>query len=159
MIRKESKPHITISLQMPSKAPPTNHHGEGITPTMQHKLSWATCHSAIYGLGLLCHTSTYGGDQAVVLPKFDFIQFLKMIERFKIYELFLVPPIMLLVTKNLGGCATKVRSHQSQISLHWSGAFRHGVGDGSVISIPGLRYSLSVWFGREHHCCIFDIAC
>lgn len=37
----------------------------------------------------------------IILPKFDFIQFLKVIERFKIYELFFVSPIVLSMTKNL----------------------------------------------------------
>jgi acyl-CoA synthetase (AMP-forming)/AMP-acid ligase II len=57
--------------------------------------------SHIYGLVLICHTSTYRGDQVIVLPKFDLVNFLKSIEGFKIYELFVVPPIVVLMTKNL----------------------------------------------------------
>jgi acyl-CoA synthetase (AMP-forming)/AMP-acid ligase II len=57
--------------------------------------------SHIYGLVLICHTSTYRGDQVVVLPKFDFVNFLNAIERFKIYELFVVPPIMVTMTRSL----------------------------------------------------------
>ena len=57
--------------------------------------------SHIYGLVLICHTSTYRGDQVIVLPKFEFSHFLKSIERFQIYELFVVPPIVILMTKNL----------------------------------------------------------
>lgn len=37
----------------------------------------------------------------IVLPKFEFAQFLSSIERFKIYELFVVPPIVVLMTNNL----------------------------------------------------------
>lgn len=37
----------------------------------------------------------------IVLPKFDLINFLKSIMRFKIYELFVVPPIVVMMTKNL----------------------------------------------------------
>jgi acyl-CoA synthetase (AMP-forming)/AMP-acid ligase II len=57
--------------------------------------------SHIYGLVLICHTSTYRGDQVIVLPKFEFTHFLKAIALFKIYELFVVPPIVVLMTKNL----------------------------------------------------------
>jgi acyl-CoA synthetase (AMP-forming)/AMP-acid ligase II len=57
--------------------------------------------SHIYGLVLICHTSTYRGDQVIVLPKFDLANFLQSIERFKIYELFVVPPIVVLMTNNL----------------------------------------------------------
>jgi acyl-CoA synthetase (AMP-forming)/AMP-acid ligase II len=57
--------------------------------------------SHIYGLGPICHASTGRGDQVIALPKFEFTQFLKGIERFKIYGLFVVPPIVVLMTKNL----------------------------------------------------------
>ena len=57
--------------------------------------------SHIYGLVLICHTSTYRGDQVIVLPKFDLTHFLKSIERFKIEELFVVPPVVVQMTNNL----------------------------------------------------------
>ncbi|KAH7395527.1 4-coumarate-CoA ligase, variant, partial [Cadophora sp. MPI-SDFR-AT-0126] len=57
--------------------------------------------SHIYGLVLICHTSTYRGDQVLVLPKFDLTQFLRSIERFKIQELFVVPPVVVQMTNNL----------------------------------------------------------
>jgi acyl-CoA synthetase (AMP-forming)/AMP-acid ligase II len=57
--------------------------------------------SHIYGLVLICHTSTYRGDQVVVLPKFDLVNFLKAIEQFKIYELIVVPPIVVMMAKSL----------------------------------------------------------
>lgn len=57
--------------------------------------------SHIYGLVLICHTSTYRGDQVIVLPKFDLTHFLKSIERFGIQELFVVPPVVVQITNNL----------------------------------------------------------
>ena len=50
---------------------------------------------------LICHTATYRGDQVIVLPKFDFINFLTCIARYKIFELFVVPPIVVIMTKNM----------------------------------------------------------
>lgn len=57
--------------------------------------------SHIYGLVLICHTSTYRGDQVIVLPKFDFLKFLNCIERYRIFELFVVPPIVVIMSNSL----------------------------------------------------------
>lgn len=46
--------------------------------------------SHIYGLVVAAHTSTYRGDEVIVLPKFDFIAFLESIQRFKIGQLLIV---------------------------------------------------------------------
>ena len=60
--------------------------------------------SHIYGLVIICHTSSYRGDQVIVLPKFDFHNFLKCIARFRIHELFVVPPIVIMMAKNSETC-------------------------------------------------------
>ena len=46
--------------------------------------------SHIYALVVICHASTYRGDQVISLPKFEMGSFLKAIQRFKINQLFLV---------------------------------------------------------------------
>ncbi|KAJ4322134.1 hypothetical protein N0V84_004969 [Fusarium piperis] len=46
--------------------------------------------SHIYGLVIACHTSTWRGDQVIVLPKFELKAFLESIQRFKIRQLLLV---------------------------------------------------------------------
>ncbi|KIX92000.1 uncharacterized protein Z520_12271 [Fonsecaea multimorphosa CBS 102226] len=56
--------------------------------------------SHIYALILICHASTYRGDQVIVLPKFDLQQYLTSIERFKINGLYVVPPIIIAMVKN-----------------------------------------------------------
>ncbi|KAF2175773.1 acetyl-CoA synthetase-like protein [Zopfia rhizophila CBS 207.26] len=56
--------------------------------------------SHIYGLVVICHASVYRGDSVIVLPKFEFATFLDSIQRFKINSLYLVPPIIILMTKN-----------------------------------------------------------
>ncbi|ORY17230.1 hypothetical protein BCR34DRAFT_671304 [Clohesyomyces aquaticus] len=56
--------------------------------------------SHIYGLVVICHASVYRGDGVIVLPKFEFASTLESIQRFKIGSLFLVPPIIILMTKN-----------------------------------------------------------
>ncbi|CBY02352.1 similar to phenylacetyl-CoA ligase [Plenodomus lingam JN3] len=56
--------------------------------------------SHIYGLVVICHASVYRGDGVIVLPKFEFASTLQAIQDYKITTLFLVPPIIILMTKN-----------------------------------------------------------
>ncbi|CAO2653848.1 Nn.00g105810.m01.CDS01 [Neocucurbitaria sp. VM-36] len=56
--------------------------------------------SHIYGLVVICHASIYRGDGVIVLPKFEFTATLQAIQDYKINSLFLVPPIIILMTKN-----------------------------------------------------------
>ncbi|KAF2868054.1 hypothetical protein BDV95DRAFT_549721 [Massariosphaeria phaeospora] len=56
--------------------------------------------SHIYGLVVICHGSVYRGDGVVVLPKFEFTSLLQAIQTYKINALLLVPPIIILMTKN-----------------------------------------------------------
>lgn len=56
--------------------------------------------SHIYGLVVISHCSTYRGDQVVVLPKFDIRHYLSAIATYKINTLYVVPPIIIAMTKN-----------------------------------------------------------
>ncbi len=46
--------------------------------------------SHIYSLVVICHATTYRGDQVINLPKFEIQQYLNSIQRFKISMLYLV---------------------------------------------------------------------
>ncbi|TFL04442.1 hypothetical protein BDV98DRAFT_562245 [Pterulicium gracile] len=54
----------------------------------------------IYGLVVNLHVTMYSGLSLVVIPKFDFVGFLKSIVRHKISHLFLVPPHAVLLCKH-----------------------------------------------------------
>ncbi|KAF1999060.1 acetyl-CoA synthetase-like protein [Amniculicola lignicola CBS 123094] len=56
--------------------------------------------SHIYGLVVICHVHVYRGDGVVVLPKFELATMLQSIQDHKINSLFLVPPIIIMMTKN-----------------------------------------------------------
>ena len=56
--------------------------------------------SHIYGLVVICHANIYRGDGVIVLPKFEFASTLQAIQDYKISTLFLVPPIIILMTRN-----------------------------------------------------------
>ncbi|MCJ1474053.1 hypothetical protein MMC13_002711 [Lambiella insularis] len=56
--------------------------------------------SHIYALVVVCHCTGYRGDRVINLPKFEINSYLQAIQRFKINTLILVPPIVILMTKN-----------------------------------------------------------
>ncbi|CZR37516.1 putative phenylacetyl-CoA ligase [Fusarium proliferatum ET1] len=61
--------------------------------------------SHIYGLVIAAHTCTWRGDQIIVLPKFEFNDFLKSVQEFKIRQLLVVPPIIIQVLRFKDICA------------------------------------------------------
>ncbi|KAF4946672.1 hypothetical protein FSARC_14136 [Fusarium sarcochroum] len=61
--------------------------------------------SHIYGLVIAAHTCTWRGDQVVVLPRFDFRNFLKSVQDFKIRQLLVVPPIIIQILQHKEICA------------------------------------------------------
>nr|POF06983.1 acyl-coa ligase easd [Quercus suber] len=56
--------------------------------------------SHIYGLIVICHVGAYRGDGVVVLPKYDFKGLLQVIQSHKIAMLYLVPPMIIHITKS-----------------------------------------------------------
>ena len=46
--------------------------------------------SHIYGLVIAAHTMTWRGDQVIILPKFEFQDFLQSVQDFKIRQLLVV---------------------------------------------------------------------
>lgn len=51
--------------------------------------------SHIYGLVVVGHIAVWRGDQIIILPKFEFTEFLTAIEKYKINTLHIVPPIII----------------------------------------------------------------
>ena len=56
--------------------------------------------SHIYALVVICHCSTYCGDQVIILPKFNNRSLFTAIAAYKINTLYLVPPIIIAMAKN-----------------------------------------------------------
>ncbi|KAK8070952.1 hypothetical protein PG997_011155 [Apiospora hydei] len=60
--------------------------------------------SHIYGLIVVALSGIYRGDQIVILPRFELKNLLECIQRFKINQLCLVPPIIIQLLKNQPLC-------------------------------------------------------
>lgn len=60
--------------------------------------------SHAYGLVIMAHTAPYRGDQVIVLPNFQLGTFLAAIQRFKIEQLNIVPPILVQMVANYEKC-------------------------------------------------------
>jgi acyl-CoA synthetase (AMP-forming)/AMP-acid ligase II len=54
----------------------------------------------IYALIVIAHLGAYRGDGIIILPKFEFKSFLETIQAHKIGCLYLVPPIIITLTKS-----------------------------------------------------------
>ncbi|KJZ75725.1 hypothetical protein HIM_04882 [Hirsutella minnesotensis 3608] len=61
--------------------------------------------SHIYGLVFVSLVSQYRGDEIVVLPRFDLTVTLEAVQRFRIQQLNVVPPMLIQVTANRDKCA------------------------------------------------------
>ncbi|KAF4472862.1 amp-binding enzyme [Fusarium albosuccineum] len=60
--------------------------------------------SHIYGLVLITHVGTFRGDEIIVQPRFELKSFLAAVQRFKIEQLSLVPPILIQILNNRELC-------------------------------------------------------
>lgn len=60
--------------------------------------------SHIYALVVICHTGTFTGDTIIVLPRFELETYLAAIQRFKISQLRLVPPILIKMLRTQDVC-------------------------------------------------------
>jgi len=54
---------------------------------------------------VIAQASTWRGDEAIILPKFELHSFLNAIQTYKIQGLYLVPPIIIQMAKNQAACS------------------------------------------------------
>lgn len=80
--------------------------------------------SHIYGLTLVAHASQYRGDSVIVMPKFELATFLSAIQRFKIEQLSVVPPMLIQLISNQ---ETVAKYDLSSVRVAFSGAAPLGV--------------------------------
>ncbi|KAG4273450.1 hypothetical protein FPRO04_14553 [Fusarium proliferatum] len=75
--------------------------------------------SHIYGLVVIAHIGQYRGDEVIVLQRFQLDQLLAAIEKFRIEQLCVVPPIIVQILSNTDKCQ---KYNLSCVRLVFSGA-------------------------------------
>ncbi|KAF2430804.1 phenylacetyl-CoA ligase-like protein [Tothia fuscella] len=121
--------------------------------------------SHIYGLVVICHASIFRGDGVVVLPKFDFNTCLTAIQDYKINTLYLVPPIIILFSKNrpmldkydlsavkaiFTGAAPLGEETAQEIQKQYpSWLIRQGYGLTETCTVVSSTANHDVWFGSS----------
>ena len=60
--------------------------------------------SHIYGLTLVALLSQYRGDEVIILPRFELDSFLASVQRFRIEQLSVVPPVLIQMISNRDKC-------------------------------------------------------
>ncbi|KAH7029593.1 uncharacterized protein B0I36DRAFT_270302 [Microdochium trichocladiopsis] len=75
--------------------------------------------SHIYGLVVVSHTGPYRGDGIIVLPSFEFEQYLGAIQRFRVAQLIVVPPIIIRLLRTQEVCQ---KYDLSSVRFVYSGA-------------------------------------
>ncbi|KAM6516702.1 hypothetical protein FALCPG4_014875 [Fusarium falciforme] len=100
--------------------------------------------SHIYGLVFITHTALYRGDEVIVLPKFEFDPFLKAVEKFRIEQLLLVPPIIIQLTRNI----SKVLDHDlSSVRCVYTAAAPLGRETANTLRAAFPRWNLTQGYG------------
>ncbi|KAJ3534109.1 hypothetical protein NM208_g7686 [Fusarium decemcellulare] len=75
--------------------------------------------SHIYGLVVIAHLAQYRGDEVIVLQRFQLDQLLEAVQKFKIEQLCVVPPIIVQLLSNYDKCQ---KYDLSSVRLIFSGA-------------------------------------
>lgn len=75
--------------------------------------------SHIYGLVVVAHMATWRGDEIIVLPKFDLKTYLTAIQKFRIEQLIVVPPMVIAMLQQSKICA---KYDLSSVRFVYSGA-------------------------------------
>jgi ribosome assembly protein SQT1 len=121
--------------------------------------------SHIYGLVVICHGSLYQGDGVIVLPKFEFASTMKAIQDYKISTLFLVPPIIIQMTKSqevlkkydfshvkavfTGAAPLGKETAEDLQKIYPSWAIRQGYGLTETSTVVCSTRPSDVWFGSS----------
>lgn len=121
--------------------------------------------SHIYGLVVVAHSRLYRGDGVIVLPKYDFKQLLQVIQDFKIVMLYLVPPMIIHLTKSreivkqydlssvracfTGAAPLGKETAEDLLSIFPTWAVRQGYGLTETCTVVCMTMPHDIWFGSS----------
>jgi acyl-CoA synthetase (AMP-forming)/AMP-acid ligase II len=94
--------------------------------------------SHIYGLTVIALQSQYRGDGVIVLPRFELTSYLESVARYRIEELFVVPPIVV-----------QMLSHKDQCNKYDLSSVRFVYCGAAPLGIEAVE-DLLKWFPKWH---------
>ncbi|RKL00734.1 hypothetical protein BFJ68_g12600 [Fusarium oxysporum] len=105
--------------------------------------------SHIYGLVVIAHIAQYRGDEIIVLQRFQLDQLLAAIEKFRIEQLSVVPPIIVQILSNQDKCQ---KYNLDSVRLVFSGAAP--LGGETIQKLLELypKWRISQGYGTFIHC-------
>ncbi|KAF5538971.1 cytochrome P450 monooxygenase 8B1 [Fusarium phyllophilum] len=104
--------------------------------------------SHIYGLVVIAHIAQYRGDEIIVLQRFQLDQLLVAIQKFRIEQLSVVPPIIVQILSNQDKCQ---KYNLDSVRLVFSGAAP--LGGETIQKLLELypKWRISQGYGTFHH--------
>lgn len=121
--------------------------------------------SHIYGLIVISHLGPYRGDGVIVLPKYDFKGMLKAVQDYKIAMLYLVPPMIIHLTKakeivkqydlsQVRACFTGAaplgkETAEQLLEMFPDWAVRQGYGLTETATVVCSTVPFDIWFGTS----------
>lgn len=121
--------------------------------------------SHIYGLIVGSHVGAYRGDEVIVLPKYDFKGLLQVIQDYKINMLYLVPPMIIHMTKSkeilkqydlssvtacfTGAAPLGKETAEDLLSMFPKWAVRQGYGLTETCTVVCSTVPDDIWFGSS----------
>jgi acyl-CoA synthetase (AMP-forming)/AMP-acid ligase II len=121
--------------------------------------------SHIYGLIVICHCSSYRGDQVVILPKFEIQSFVGSIQKYHINTLYIVPPIIIAMVKNhsllkkfdlrsvhavFSGAAPLGKETAEELKVQYpTWSIRQGYGMTETCTVVCSTPASDIWFGSS----------
>lgn len=121
--------------------------------------------SHIYGLIVISHVGPYRGDGVIVLPRYDFKQLLQSIQDYKISMLYLVPPMIIHLTKekntvsqydlsSVTACFTGAaplggETAKALLEMFPKWAIKQGYGLTETATVVCATAPFDIWFGSS----------
>lgn len=107
--------------------------------------------SHIYGLIVICHCSTYLGDNVIVLPKFEINSYLNSIQKYQINTLYIVPPIIINMVKQKDLCA---KFDLSSVKAVFTGAAPLGAETAEALNQQYPEWRIRQGYGLTETCTV-----
>ena len=107
--------------------------------------------SHIYALIVICHASTYLGDEVIILPRFDLNNYLNAIQTYKINTLYIVPPIIIAMVKNRD---TTKKFDMSSVTSIFTGAAPLGKETAEELASQFPEWKIRQGYGLTETCTV-----